>query len=156
MKPLLPVLLILTCIVCFCGCSRTIHTQQVLQSPHTKDDVLKQFGPPDERKQGDGIEEWVYTRYPVSASKKQDTINGQHGNSSVDSLKINSTGPNNKYFKFIIDTNNNVVGYKNNGVNLTKKIKQNPALATLKFLGQVVIVTIVIGLYLGVEDYITF
>ena len=156
MKPLLPVLLILTCIVCFCGCSRKIHTQQVLQSPHTKDDVLKQFGPPDERKQGDGIEEWVYTRYPVSASKKQDTVKGQYNNNSTDSLKINPTGPNNKYFKFIIDTNNNVVGYKNNGVNLTKKIKQNPALATLKFLGQVVIVTIVIGLYLGVEDYITF
>jgi hypothetical protein len=156
MKPLLPVLLSLTCIVCFCSCSHTIHTQQVLQSPHTKDDVLKQFGPPDERKQGDGIEEWVYTRYPVSASKKQDTINGQHRNNNADSLKGNPTRSNNKYFKFIIDTNNNVVGYKNNGVDLTKKIKQNPALIALKFLGQVVIVTIVIGLYLGVEDYITF
>ncbi|WP_426667302.1 hypothetical protein ACPPVU_14855 [Mucilaginibacter sp. McL0603] len=156
MKPPLPVLFILACLVCFCGCSRTIHTQQVLQSPHTKDDVLKQFGPPDERKQGDGIEEWVYTRYPVSASKKQDAINSQRENSSADSLKINPTGPNNKYFKFIIDTNNNVVGYKNNGVDLTKKVKQNPAVATLKFLGQLVIVTIIIGLYLGVEDYITF
>jgi hypothetical protein len=155
MRPLLPVLLILTCIVSFCSCSRTIHTQQVLQSPHTKDDVLKQFGPPDERKQGDGIEEWVYTRYPVSASKKQDTIKGQNRNVIDDSLKVNSTGANKKYFKFIIDTNNNVAGYKNNGVDLTKKVKQNPALATLKFLGQVVIVTIVIGLYLGVEDYIT-
>jgi hypothetical protein len=153
MKPLLPVLFILAC---FCGCSRTIHTQQVLQSPHTKDDMLKQFGPPDERKQGDGIEEWVYTRYPVSAYKKQDTIKGQNGNSNADSLKVNPTHSNNKYFKFIIDTNNNVVGYKNNGVDLTKKVKQNPALIALKFLGQVVVVTIVIGLYLGVENYITF
>lgn len=156
MKTLLPVLFIFSCFVCFCGCSRTIHTQQVLQSPHTKDDVLKQFGPPDERKQGDGIEEWVYTRYPVSSAKKQDTINSQQLNISSDSLKINPTAPKNKYFKFLIDTNNNVVGYKNNGVDLTKKVKQNPALATLKFLGQVVIVTIVIGLYLGVENYITF
>ncbi len=154
MKPLLPVFFILVCIVCFCGCSRTIHTQQALQSPHTKDDVLKQFGPPDERKQGDGIEEWVYTRYPVSASKKQDNIKIQNSNGG-DSLKVNST-PTNKYFKFIIDTNNNVVGYKNNGVYLTKKIKQNPALATLKFLGQVVIVTIVMGVDLGVADYMTF
>ena len=121
-----------------------------------KEDVLKQFGPPDERKQGDGIEEWVYTRYPVSASKKQDTIKSQHSNINTDSLKINPTSQNNKYFKFIIDTNNNVVGYKNNGVDLTKTVKQNPAVATLKFLGQVVIVTIIIGLYLGVEDYITF
>ena len=46
MKPLLPVLFILVCLVCFYSCSRTIHTQQALQSPHTKDDVLKQFGPP--------------------------------------------------------------------------------------------------------------
>jgi hypothetical protein len=156
LKPLLLVLFILVFTVCFYSCSRTIHTQQVLQSPHTKDQVLKQFGPPDEKKQGDGIEEWVYTRYPVSVSKKQDTIKGQRGNSSADSLKINPTGPNNKYFKFIIDTSNNIVGYKNNGVDLTKKIKQNPAVATLKFFGQLAIITIVIGLSLGVENYITF
>ena len=154
MKPLLPVLLILGSLACLCGCSRTIHTQQVLQSPHTKDDVLKQFGPPNEKKQGDGIEEWVYTKYPVS--NKQDTINGKYRNTNSDSLKVTPTNQNNKYFKFIIDTNNNVVGYKNNGVDLTKKVKQNPFLATLKFLGGVTVVIIVIGLYLGVPDYINW
>ena len=159
MKISLPLLLILGSLVCFCSCTKTLHTRQVLQSCRTKDDVLKQFGPPNEIKPGEGIDEWVYNRNSASTinkPNKQDTVNDNNVSASYDSLKVDQGNHNASYFKFIIDTNNNVVGYKNNGVDLTKKVKQNPVLASLNFLFEVVVVTVVVGLYLGVENYINW
>ncbi|MGZ3812414.1 MAG: hypothetical protein ACXVJP_03730 [Mucilaginibacter sp.] len=105
------------------------------------------------------MEEWIYNRGSSPADielSKKDTTNNSSNKSIPDSLKIKDFTPKGKYIRFIIDTNNNVVGYKNNGVDLTKKVKVNPALEALKFLGGVTLVIIVIGLSLGVQNYINW
>ena len=139
------------------SCTKVIHTRQVLQSFHTKDDILKQFGPPDEKKQGLGVEEWVYYRDSKPAlaqSNKTDTVQNYSTHRNPDSL--NRITPHTTSIRFMIDTNRNVVGYKNNGVDLTRKVKQNPVLVSLNFMGEVLIGVIALGLYFGVENYINW
>jgi hypothetical protein len=134
-----------------------IHTRQVLQGFHTKDDILKRFGTPDQKKQGVGVEEWAYHIGSVAAaaqSNKTDPVQNHPLKLNTDSL--NKASPDNKSIRFMIDTNNNVIGYKNEGVDLTRKVKQNPVLVSLNFMGQVLIGAIALGLYFGLENYINW
>jgi len=140
-----------------CSCTKVIHTRQVLQGFHTKDDILKRFGTPDEKKQGVGVEEWVYhmdSGPAVAQSNITDPVQSYPLKPNTDSLS--KASPHNKSVRFMIDTNNNVVGYKNDGVDLTRKVKQNPVLVSLNFMGQVLIGAIALGLYFGVENYINW
>ena len=55
----------------FCSCSHTLYThQQVLQKCHTKDDVLKQFGQPDEINPGPGFDQWTYNMDKAHPKRK--------------------------------------------------------------------------------------
>lgn len=150
-------LLILGILILLCSCTRVIHTKQVLHSLHTKDEVLKQMGPPTKITKSEGGQELIYTRdttYTIVKSAKGDTstssVNG------ADSLKVDRIVPHIRSIKFMIDTNNNVIGYKNNGLDLSKKVKVNPLLEGLKYLGEGVLLIIVLGLSLHVQDYINF
>ena len=157
MRRLLLLFFVLCTLILHCSCTKVIHTRQVLQSFHTQEDLLKQFGPPDEKKKGDGIEEWVYymnSRPVVSQSSKTDTLQNSPIHPGFDSLS--KAGLHSKSIRFMIDTNDNIVGYKNNGVDLTKKVKQNPVLVSLNFMGEVLIGAIALGLYFGVENYINW
>ena len=115
------------------------------------------MGPPTRITKSEGGQELIYTRdttYTIVKSAKSDTTNSSVN--GTDSLKVDRIVPHIRSIKFMIDTNNNVIGYKNNGIDLSKKVKVNPILEGLKYLGEGVILIIVLGLALHVEDYINF
>lgn len=157
MRRLLLLFFVLCTLILHGSCTKVIHTRQVLQSFHTEDDILKQLGPPDEKNQGLGVEEWVYymgSKPALAQSNKTDTVQNYSNHQNPGTL--NRITAHTRFIRFMIDTNKNVVGYKNNGVDLTRKVKQNPILVSLNFMGEVLIGVIVLGLYFGVGNYINW
>lgn len=113
-----------------CSCSkRVVFThQQVLQSFHTKNDVAKRFGVPDEKKPGEKFEEWTYYRDTLGGLNKinkGDTLKRVEGYKGTDSLRVGKYDIHDRYIKFIFDTTGIVEGYKSNGVNLSITKKDN-------------------------------
>ena len=144
MKRSLPGLLIIVAFLLCCGC-RTIKTQKIaLRDLRTREDVIQKFGPPDEVKPGDGWNEWIYYDRDYVTSIDRTSSSRQI---SSDSLKTSQSSHPKKYIQFIIDTGNNVTGYKNNGVNLTESKKESFG----KGLVNALAVTGVIILVVGVE-----
>src|ERR1700744_1030286 len=114
MLKLLPGCFIVLCLLLFCSCTKHVYThQQVMQGFRTKDDVLKQFGNPDQVKEGVEIEEWTYNRDKISGpnkTTKPDTIVAADAIS--DTLKASQPVVYNRYIRFIFDRDGNVAGYK--------------------------------------------
>jgi len=138
---------IVFCLIFLCGCTKKVYThQQVMQSFHTKDDVLKQFGKPDEVKEGEGIEEWIYNRDKVNypdKSGKRDTIIAT--NATSDTLKASQPIKYGKYIRFIFDADGNVAGYKTQGVDMGHVTKDSFGISLLKVLGIAALVIIIVG-----------
>jgi hypothetical protein len=138
---------LLFCVLSLYSCTQKIYThQQVMQSLHTKDDVLKQFGNPDLVKEGEGIEEWTYNRDKAPDPGKQikpDTIMAT--DASSDTLKADQPVKYSKYIRFIFDPQGNVAGYKSQGVDLTVIKKDSFGINLLKVLGIAALIVIVVG-----------
>jgi len=130
-----------------CSCSKQVFThQQVLQSFHTKNDVQKQFGVPDEKTKGEDIEVWTYYRdtlHTVASSNKTDTI--KNINTGTDILKVSQPVEHANYIKFSFDTAGNVTGYKSNGVNLSKTKRDSFGKGLLNVLAITAAITVIIG-----------
>ena len=144
MKRSLPGLL-LAGVIFLCGCSKTLYThQQVLQSLHTKGDVLKKFGEPDEKIPGDFMEVWAYNWDTISKRVIPDSLGQKH--------PANYTN----YIRFSFDTLGNVTGYKSNGVDLTYKKRDNFGKSLVNGL-EVTGALVLIAAYVAIEDgYIDF
>ena len=108
---------------------------------------MKQFGVPDIRKKVGADEEWIYNRDTLASVKqiKRDTVN-----KIADSLRISQNNNQGKYIKFIIDTNNNVIGYKLNGVNTSRKVKVSAGTIILKILSNEFVISLLIGIAIAV------
>jgi hypothetical protein len=147
MKKALQDLLILIAIISFCGCTQTLYTKDVAKNCQTKDQVMKQFGIPDVRRKVGADEEWIYNRDTLASVKqiKRDTIN-----KTVDSLRISQNTSQRNYIKFIIDTNNNVIGYKMNGINTSKKVKVSAGTIILKILSNEFVISLLLGIAIAV------
>lgn len=148
MKKPLPLLIILAGIISLYGCSKQLYThQQVMQSFHTKNDVLKQFGTPDEKITSEGIEEWTYNNVLPTADKagKHDTAANSSVNNPPDSLKIKRYQRHDKYIKFLFDSAGNVSGYKSKGVNLATTKKDNFGTGLVKVLGVTAVLIVLVG-----------
>ena len=147
MKKSLHCLLILIAIISFCSCTRTLYTKDVAKSCQTKDQVIKQFGVPDIRRKVGADEEWIYSRDTLASIKqiKRDTVN-----KIADSLRISRNTDRGKYIKFIIDTNNNVIGYKLNGVNTSRKVKVSAGTIILKILTNEFVISVLLGIAIAV------
>lgn len=149
MKKVLHSLLIFTALISFFGCTQTIYTKDVAKRCQTKDQVMKQFGVPDIRRKVGADEEWVYNRdtpVPVKQIQKDTT------NKPVDSLSIAQNAYQSKYIKFIIDTNNNVIGYKTNGVNASQKVKMSAGNVILKILGSEIVISLLVGIAIALTS----
>lgn len=129
MRTSLPGYFLAAALILLCGCSKVVYThQQVLQGFHTKNDVAKRFGVPDEKKTGENFEEWTYYRDTLGALNKinkVDTLKSVEKYKGADSLKAGRYGIHDRYIKFIFDTTGIVEGYKSNGVNLSTTKKDN-------------------------------
>lgn len=135
------------CLLSLYGCTKKVYThQQVMQSLHNKDDVLKRFGNPDQVKEGEGVEEWTYNQDKASVavkSLKPDTI---HATDEIsDTLKAVQPIKYSKYIRFIFNPDGTVAGYKSQGVDLTTVKKDNFGIALLKVLGIAALIVIVVG-----------
>ena len=101
------------------GCSRVIYTNdQAMNKYKTKDDVLKQFGPPTE-KITDSLEQWLYRYGKVSKQPSQPTGYMEVKNASTKDVEVFTL-----YDRFIIfsfDQKGNVVQWYTKGVDFTKK-----------------------------------
>lgn len=135
------------CCLSLCGCAKKVYThQQVMQSFHTKGDVLKRFGKPDQIKEDTLLDEWTYNRDGVDRPVKAgtgDTISAAVTTS--DTLKTNKIVKYNKYIRFIFDKDGNIAGYKSKGVDLTQVTTDSFGLTVLKVLGITALLVIVIG-----------
>src|SRR6516164_5870713 len=128
MKRYEPILTFLLSSLLLCSCTHTVYThQQVLQKCHTKSDVLKQFGEPDEKLPGAEMEEWVYNMdkpHPPPKPKNKDVpqspsyIAPAHPDSlHIDSVQYAQAYKYERSVKFIFDAQGNVAGYKADNVN---------------------------------------
>jgi hypothetical protein len=153
MKKPLPLLLILGCLLFFSSCSKVVYTnQQVLQSFHTKNDVTKRFGNPENKSKGDGLEVWTYkfnkdttTRPQTNIASQSDTLKA-YVPTAADSLKLRRYAErHDKYIKFMFDTTGTVAGYKSNGVNLSTTKKDNFGTGLLKVLGITAAIVVIVA-----------
>ena len=139
--------LILITLLFLCSCTKKLYThQQVMQSMHTKDDVLKKLGTPDEVKKGEDIEEWVYNRDTVhkpGKPKKTDTIFAS--NAQSDTLKVIQFPRHVKYIRFIFDQQGNIAGYKSQGVDFSYVKKESFGLTALKVLGIAALIAVAVA-----------
>ena|ERR1700754_932813 len=152
-KPLLLIIL-LAGIISLAGCSKQVYThQQVMQGFHTKADVLKQFGMPDQKKTSEGIEEWTYnkdtpankTMQPVVETVQKSDTTKSYVPTARDSLKLLKYTQNKNYIRFLFDSAGNVSGYKSNGVNLAYTKKDNFGTGFLKVLGITAAIVVIVG-----------
>ena len=138
--------------LCGCATKRYSH-QQVMQSYHTKDDVLKRFGKPDRRRIVDSTEVWFYYHYSGPNNFRQGStaaVNSQPDTTkaanSLDTLKAKQLIPVNTSISFIFDQQGNVQGYKSQGVDLAYSKKESFGMTALKVVGIAALVVLIVGL----------
>lgn len=133
--------------VILCGCSHTVYShQKVMQSLHTKNDVLSRFGAPTKKTSIGDLEQWTYYMDTLSVTDKPtdpDTLQN-----AADTTELPNSGlyiDRHKYVKFLFDTAGNVAGYKSNGVDLKTVKKDNFGKSTVKGLEVAGILILLIG-----------
>jgi hypothetical protein len=144
MKKILPGLLAVLMMIPFCGCSKKLYThQQVMQSFHSKNDVLKRFGNPDIKRMVDSTEVWIYNRDVGAKSVDSTAKLAKINTDTTKSLPVVKPG---KYINFLFDSAGNVVGYKSNDVDLSYVKKISAGTNMLKALGTAAIIAVIVGL----------
>jgi len=138
---------VIVCMLFLYSCTKKVYThQQVMQSFQNKDDVLKRFGNPDQVKEGEGIEEWIYNQDKAPGtvkSVKPDTI---HATDDVsDTLKAVQPVKYSKYIRFIFNPDGTVAGYKTQGVDMGMTKKDSFGIALLKVIGIAALIVIIVG-----------
>jgi len=139
------------------GCSKIVYThEQVMLSYHTKNDVIKQFGYPDQRREVRGTTEWGYNCDSASTlfnSKTKIAVNSSY-NGVPDSLKtvnVNEFTNYAKYVRFTFDERGNVLKYDSGGVSFVKR-KANPAATVLVVLGSVAATVLLLTALINLND----
>jgi hypothetical protein len=138
-------------LLAFNSCTHTLYTQQqVLANCHKKQDVLEQFGPPDEINPGIGVEQWTYDmgKKPVKKSKKLDVAQILPDTLIKDSLQYVKPDKYASYAKFMFDAEGNFVGYKTDGADLSKNKKDSFGKSFVNITGAVVIISALVALEL--------
>jgi len=140
----LPGFFILLITLLLCSCSKKLYThQQVMQSFHSKDDVLKRFGNPDIKRMADSTEIWIYNRDMGAKSFDSTAKLSKINTDTTKALPMVKQG---KYINFMFDRSGNVVGYKSNGIDLTYEKKISAGTNILKALGTAAIIAVIVGL----------
>lgn len=160
MKTLLIVLASVSGLISLCSCSKQIHShQQVMVSYHTKDEVLKQFGPPDEKREAHHLTEWLYNCDATSAlyhSKTKVVMNGTYntvyGSLNHNTVTTDKFTPFNKYVKFTFDEEGKVVNWDSNHVNFAER-KSQPAATVALVVGCIAATTVFVLSFVTLDDF---
>jgi|GEM_PF-917061 len=153
MKQLRLPLLLLAGMLTFFGCTQTLYThQQVLQKCQNKNDVLQQFGQPDEVNPGPGFDQWTYNmanRTEWKNPKKEPVALAVTDSLVKDSVQVANPVKYDKYVKFMFDKDGKIMGYKAEGIDLTHKEKDSFG----KSLGNITAGVLVISVLVALELY---
>lgn len=148
MKHKLSVSLIILALLCCFGCSRIVQSKDVINGIHTRADLIKQMGEPNEKNPHPGFEEWVYFRDTIEAYNRApivDTVKQSIQPTATTETQTKPVKQHNADIRFLVDTNNNVVGHKNNGVDLTKKVQMGFGESVLEVLAGTLAVIIIVA-----------
>jgi hypothetical protein len=134
------------------SCSKQIYShEEVMSSYHTKNDVIKQFGQPDEIMVVNDTTQWLYNCSDPSVfndTKTKVKINGVYNAGSgfnTVPVSVKQFSQHNRYVKFTFNTNGNILNWNSSGVNFAER-KAKP-LATIGIVvGAIVVVISTIGL----------
>jgi hypothetical protein len=147
MKKILAGLVIFGQLLSQFSCTKVLYShEQVMQSYMTKEDVLRQFGPPDEKVIGTEVpEEWLYACDSASVFNKSKTkvkMNGVYNPSAhVDTLHThtvqNFTAYIN-YIRFAFDAKGIVIKYETYGMDFVQR-KTDALKTTLLVIGCVAV-----------------
>jgi len=137
-------------LLCLCSCSKHIYTHsQVMQSFHTKNDVIKRFGTPSATEKNEISEIWTYNIATAATNTAKTT----------DTLANRPYIQPGKYIKFMFDTTGHVMGYKSNDVNLgyTKRDSFGKGtLNVLTVLGAIALVLLFVILDIAANGSVTY
>jgi len=157
MKPIF--LISLAGCLALCSCSKIIHPhEEVMSSYHTKQDVVKQFGQPDEKRELNELIEWLYncdsaSTFVLSKTKVRmhGTYNSVYGGTDDKSRTVTQFTPYIKYVKFNFDSKGNVIAWDTREVDFAeKKIKVG---ATVALVGGITYVVLSIVGYFAWRDF---
>ncbi len=102
------------------SCTKVLYThQQVMDSYKTKEQVLKQFGIPTEKRMSADTEEWLY-RYELKPTMSKFVV------SQLENVKTNDVTEftiYKRYLVFAFDKQGNITGQRGEGVDLTHKVR---------------------------------
>lgn len=128
------------------SCSKQIYShQQVMESYHTKDDVKRQFGQPDEIMIVNDTTRWLYNCGDPSVfndTKTKVKVNGVFNTGSgfnTIPITVKQFSEYNKYVKFTFNHDGKVLNWDSSGLNFVER-KANP-LATIGVVAMVVVAT---------------
>jgi len=99
----------------------------------TKSDIVNRFGLPTEKREGEGIIEWVYNFGTVSVASNfgnsntrasvYGNSNSAYGSANTNSMNVTQFTQYSRYIKFTLDQQGNVMKWESQGVDLTVKTK---------------------------------
>jgi len=112
MKNLTTTIMLLSTLSLF-SCSKLIYSnEQVMNKYKTKGDVIKQFGPPTEKRSADAAEEWLYS------------YDRQAGNPDTTAKKVTNFSIYKRFIIFNLDMQGNVLNWRCEGVDFGKRKAQ--------------------------------
>jgi hypothetical protein len=97
-----------------------------MQSFKTKKDLIKNFGLPTQKRQEDTYTEWLYDYGKIGIGSTSNTntsfLNtGLPNATTANAEYVTIIKEENRFIKFILDENDNVISYTASGVDFTKK-----------------------------------
>lgn len=126
------------------SCTKVVYTHDEVLSHYTnKQEVMKKFGPPTEKKISDTTEDWLY-RYDSYNTITQHTIEQYHNTQTATVIDFSNYK---RYLVFNFDQKGNVIRCDFQGVDLTVKKKDTA--------GTILLITAGAAIVLGSSIYIT-
>ncbi len=114
------------------GCTKTIYThQQQMQQFNNKNSILSKFGLPTQKREGEGLTEWIYDFGTVSRSTNFGNANtnvsvnanngNAYGNAMTNVMSVSQFSQFQQYVKFTFDSNGNIIKWDTQGVDFSEK-----------------------------------
>jgi hypothetical protein len=115
--------------ISLCSCSKIIHShEEVMSSFQTKDEVTRQFGIPDERRELHEVTEWLYNCDTISAFaasktkvRRRGTLNNVYGTFEHPITDVTEFTHYISYVKFDFDKQGKVISWDTREVNFAEK-----------------------------------
>lgn len=120
-----------------------------MQSFRNKQDIINEFGLPTQKRQEEGVTEWLYDYGAVSSRQNFANSNsqlGRYGNYSVrntTSESVDQFTTYNRYVKFTLNSEGDVQRWNSQGVDFTKR-KNAPGATIVTIVGFIATITIVL------------